>query len=129
MKHAEVPMPRENIQRIFLKLSPPQQARVLAQLALNLTVCARAAYPGQIEDSQAATKLRAFNELQHTITGRLAHLTAEDDRRYPDDVFLDVLFEKSEMGQCQSNLLWAFENALDQQMQSSTPVSPISQLS
>ncbi len=88
-----------------------QKLRVLALLAHNLTVAARAAYPGQVEPHLVTTKLPALNELQHTVTGRLMHLAAGDENGFPDDAFLEVLFEKAKRGDCEPELLHALDRS------------------
>jgi hypothetical protein len=92
----------------FVGLQPDQQARVLALLAHNVTVAARTAYPGQVEEHLVAGKLRTFNEVLHTITGQLMHLLEGDPNRYPDDVFIDALFERAQQGGCEKDLVEAF---------------------
>jgi hypothetical protein len=101
-------MTQEEVKATFVGLQPDQQLRVLALLAHNVTVAARTAYPGQIEDRLIAGKLRAFNEVLHTITGQLMHLLARDSNRYPDDLFVDALFERAQQGDCRKDLADAF---------------------
>src|ERR1700719_834542 len=102
-------MTPETIKAAFVSLSPIRQTHLLAQLALEWTVYARGAYPGQIDEREAGRKLRVFNEVEHTITGQLAHLVAGDAARYPDDVMIDILFEKAQQGGCVGELARAFE--------------------
>ncbi len=101
-------MTREEVKASFVRLQPDQQLRVLALVALNVTVAARTAYPGQVEERLVARKLRAFNEVLHTLTGQLLHLIERDSNRYPDDVFVDALFERAQQGDCVRDLLDAF---------------------
>jgi hypothetical protein len=102
-------MTPENIKASFLDLPPTRQTQLLAQLALEWTVYARGAYPGQVDEREAARKLPVFNEVEHTITGQLAHLVVGDLARYPDDVLIDILFEKAQQGGCAGELARAFE--------------------
>jgi hypothetical protein len=102
----------DNIKAAFSSLSVERQTRLLALLALEWTVRARGAYPGQVDQREAGRQLRAFNEVEHTITGQLAHLVAGDAGRYPDDVLIDVLFEKAQQGGCAADLAGAFEWSL-----------------
>ena len=101
-------MTQEEVKQAFVGMQPEQQQRLLALLALNVTVAARTAYPGQVEEHLVAGKLRAFNEVLHTIAGQLLHLMDEDPNRYPDDVFLDALFERAQQGDCGRDLADAF---------------------
>jgi hypothetical protein len=101
-------MTQEEAKQAFVGMQPDQQQRVLALLALNVTVAARTAYPGQVEERLVAGKLRAFNEVLHTIAGQLLHLIDEDSNRYPDDVLIDALFELAQQGDCGRDLADAF---------------------
>jgi hypothetical protein len=105
-------MTADEVIRGFAGLPPQKQAHVLARLALDLTIHARCAYPGQVDERVAAGKLSAFNELQHTVAGHLTHLTAGDVRRYPDEVLVAILFDKARAGQCERDLAEAFERSL-----------------
>lgn len=85
---------------------------VLAALSFQLTICARASYPGQTDDAESLKALTLFNELQHQITGFLEQLAAGDEERYPEDVFIQVLEQKAQAGGRAPELQWAFERAL-----------------
>lgn len=108
-------MTQEEVKQAFVRTQSDQQLRVLALLALNVTVAARAAYPGQVEDSLVGGKLRAFNEVLHTLAGQLLHLIDGDPNRYPDDALIDALFEKAQQGECARDLAdafaWSFSTA------------------
>jgi hypothetical protein len=101
-------MTQAEVKATFVGLPPHQQLRVLVLLALNVTVAARTAYPGQVEERLVAGKLRAFNEVLHTISGQLLHLISAEANRYPDDVFVDALFERAQQGDCGRDLVDAF---------------------
>jgi hypothetical protein len=64
--------------------------------------------PGRVQEYLAAGKLRAFNEILHTITGQLRHLIEGDLNRYPDDVLVDALFERAQQGNCEKDLVDAY---------------------
>ena len=101
-------MTQGEVKASFVGLQPDQQLRVLALLAHNVTVAARTAYPAHMEEHLVTGKLRAFNELLHTITGQLRHLIDGDLNRYPDDLFIDALFERAQQGNCERDLVDAF---------------------
>jgi len=101
-------MTQEEVKRAFVGMKPDEQQRLLALLALNVTVAARTAYPTQVEERLVAEKLRAFNEVLHTIAGQLLHLIDADLNRYPDDVLIDALFELAQQGNCGRDLADAF---------------------
>jgi hypothetical protein len=104
----DVQMTQEEVKQRFVGMQPDQQQRVLALLALNVTVAARTTYPGQVEERLVGGKLRAFNEVLHTIAGQLLHLIDEDSNRYPDDALIDTLFETAQQGDCARDLADAF---------------------
>jgi hypothetical protein len=94
-------MTPEVVKTAFLSMSPKRKMRVLSLLAHNLTIRARSAYLPEVNDEMARRKLHGLNELLHVVTGQLMHLVSEDAMRYPDDVFLDILVEKAQIGQCE----------------------------
>ena len=83
--------------------------RVLSLLAHNLTVCARSAYLPEVSDDLARQRLRGLNELLHVVTSQLMHMVSDDAKRYPDDVFMDILFEQAQMNHSERDLLQAFQ--------------------
>jgi hypothetical protein len=99
----------DEIRVAFPRLPPDRKVRLLALLAHNVTIEARACYPGQVGDGAAAPKLRTFNEMQHTITAKLLNLVAAGPLDFPDEGFLDTLFEKARQGDCEPDLLEAWE--------------------
>ena len=88
-------MTPEQAKQAFAVMSSQRQQFVLALWAHNLTTFARAAYPGLLSESRSAAKLRAFNELQHTLTGQLIHLAAGNRDRPTEEALLEVLLEKA----------------------------------
>src|SRR5438046_205759 len=85
-------------------MSSQRRQFVLALWAHNLTTLARAAYPGLLPEARSAAELRAFNELQHTLTGQLMHLAAGNRDRPAEEALLEVLLEKAQQGGCQTRL-------------------------
>jgi hypothetical protein len=77
----------------FIALDTPSRISLLARLANWLTLMARDTYDseGGVAD---AVRLRAFNEAENRILSQLVQLLAGDDRRYPDDVFANMLIEQ-----------------------------------
>lgn len=96
---------------LFGKVSDDSKPRLLSLLAHELTIYARGAYSGLASNSEATEKLRVLNELQHIITGQLAHLLAGESDRYPDDVFINILYEQSRRADCEVDLSCAFKRA------------------
>jgi hypothetical protein len=93
---------------MFLASPDEMKIRTLSQLALNLTVCARSAYSPELSGEVARAKLQGINELLHTVTGQLANMIWKNEKRYPDDLFLSILFEKAETQRSEPDLLQAF---------------------
>ena len=104
-------MTAEQAKQAVAEMSSQRQQYVLSLWAHNLTTFARAAYPGLLPESRSAAKLRAFNELQHTLTSQLMHLAAGDRDRATEDALLEVLLEKAQESGCQRELLQAFQLA------------------
>ncbi len=97
-------------QAIFRKLSLQHQVYTLAMLAYRSTLWAREFYPQLVQDrSEVVERLRAFNELQHQLSQHMVHLLYLEDNRYPDDVFISILFEITEQTGCYLGLVAFFE--------------------
>jgi hypothetical protein len=104
-------MDRDEVKALFLGIPANRQIRVLAFLAHNLTVCGRSAYLPEIEDDIARKRFRVFNELLHIVTSQLMHMVSDDSERYPDNVFMDILFEQAQPEGCEKDLLQAFRRS------------------
>ncbi len=102
-------MTQDEARSEFLAMVPNRKVRVLSLLAHNLTICARSAYLPEVSDDLARQRLRGLNELLHVVTSQVRHLVWEDTNRYPDDVFMDILVEKAQMGNCEGDFLQAFQ--------------------
>jgi hypothetical protein len=76
-------------------MSAEDQSLCLARLAHRLTIDARDTYDRQGGVADTA-RLRRFNEAEHHILGQLLKLLAGDQRRYPDDVFANMLVDHLE---------------------------------
>jgi hypothetical protein len=78
---------------VFASYSDHEKLELLAHLSYELTLLAREAYvPGTDEISDHG-RMREVNELQHQISGFLVKLLSNDPQRYPDDVFIQIIFE------------------------------------
>jgi hypothetical protein len=94
----------------YSAMSPKNQARFLVRLGFEMTVWARGAYSSLTSDhSVSANLLQAYNELQHKISAQLMHLLYEDDHRYPDDVFINILFDMTMPAECEDKLVSTFD--------------------
>lgn len=102
-------MTADQVRQAFQELTADQRLRVVATLAYLLTVAARGAWSDGGEPAQVAGRLHALNELQHTVAGKLLALTGVRAEEFPDQGFLDVLFEKAHLDRCE----WELSQALD----------------
>ena len=100
-------MTRSEFDVLYRGLSPTRQARLLASLGHDLTVVARSYYGPEGREAPSHI-LIALNELQHQVTAQIGHLIGNEDR-YPDDVFIQILFEHAE----KSGLMPAFLRSIE----------------
>jgi hypothetical protein len=98
----------------YLSLPADQRRFVVALLGHNLTIDARAAgaESGQIPDQLVIKRLLGLNELQHTVTAKLMNMASGTSQSFPDEAFLDVLFETAELRKCEGALVQAFQWSL-----------------
>ena len=80
----------------YSRRSPDQQIRVLCRLSLYLTFAGRALYGPDTTIEQRAQGLKMCNEIQHSIVNQVLPLLADSPKRYPDDVFINIILEKAE---------------------------------
>jgi hypothetical protein len=104
-------MTQDEIRLLFSELSVDLKSYMLSLLAHQITVYARGAYPEQQPEREVILKLLTFNEIQHTVTGHLSRILSGDQKRYPDDSFIQILFEQASRGNCQMDLILAFSFA------------------
>jgi hypothetical protein len=83
---------RRRFSEAYAKASSASQARLLAQLLSRLSMMARATYQPYRGVSDCDL-LRNFNEAQNRISPQLSALLDEDLRRYPDDVFSNIIID------------------------------------
>jgi hypothetical protein len=107
-----VAMKSNAIKSSFLRLPREREVYVLASLAHQITICVRAAFAKELERETLNEALRALNEIEHTITGQLTHLLANDNKWYVRDEFVDIVFDKARQAGLERDLIWAFEFAL-----------------
>jgi hypothetical protein len=83
---------RQDTSARYAAMDVQHQLIFLARLAHRLTLVGRATYDDQggIADSES---LRAINEAQHRISAQQLKILMDDKRRYPDDVFANILVD------------------------------------
>ena len=77
-----------------------------------MTVRARETYIVGSTQIKEASKLRAFNEMQHQITGQLIPILRDEPLRYPDEVFFSLLYDIAQQVDCIESLDNAIEWAM-----------------
>jgi hypothetical protein len=81
---------RIKLNEIFPKLSPVGQQQFLAQLVAQLTLMGRSTY--DLSEGVSNPKLlRDLNEAQNRLAAQLVAILFDDSRRYPDDVFANII--------------------------------------
>jgi hypothetical protein len=121
-------MTADEVRTAYPGLAQEGKTAATARLAHNLTIAARVWYPGQTA-TLAGPMLQSFNELLHTVTAKLMYLGAGEADTFPDDGFLDVLFEKAQKAgpSCERALLDAFHRSLPTPAaDAARPASPLS---
>ena len=81
---------------IFSDLSNEEKADFLARLAFELTIAARDAYEVGTGDLTNPQLIRSVNEIQHRILSQLSAILRKDEKRYPDEVFWQIVFGDSQ---------------------------------
>lgn len=89
---------------IYTALDSSAKARFLAVLSHQFTVYMRENYDESIASDQRIKRLMGANELQHHLSSELRHHLDEDINRYPNEVLLDILFEKAHYYQLSNEL-------------------------
>jgi hypothetical protein len=103
------PVTRSELRDAYCKSSSKAQLSLLSGLAHEMTIVGRSFYSDGPAPSDG---MIALNELQHQITGQLRHLVAEDGERYPDDVFVNILFELVAKTELEKDFPRSFERVL-----------------
>ena len=88
-------------------INEEEKALTLSRLINNLTICGRAQYG----EEGAEERLRTINEMMHLTSGKLRDVLMRTSKQYPDDVFIDILFEIARARE--GDLNWAVSLALE----------------
>ncbi|WP_263418808.1 hypothetical protein [Terriglobus albidus] len=93
-------MTRPEFIAAYSALAANGKVSFLAQTSHQLTIALRGTYPDPAgeatTDEQSFKRLQGANELQHHLSSELRHIHAGDPDRYPDDVLMNILFEKAD---------------------------------
>jgi hypothetical protein len=94
----------------YSQRSPEQQIRVLCLLSFYLTLTGRSLYGSDTSVEDRAQGLKIINEIQHSIVSQVGPLLEDSPKRYPDDVFINIIIEKS--GELREAVIWDLQEAL-----------------
>jgi hypothetical protein len=89
-------------------LTPDKKARMVAMLCHELTIVARDTY-GEGTEVKAPGRLRAVNEIEHRMTGFMAHLLEHGSSDCPHDAIVRMFFSDREDKHLQRLLAYSFE--------------------
>ena len=78
---------------LYCNESEPQQVKFLSRLGHQITVFARDTYEIDGNSLSDPVQLRCINEMMHRILGQQFKLLLSDNSRYPDDLFIKMIFE------------------------------------
>jgi hypothetical protein len=98
---------------LFTSYDSVNRSYFLSLLSLYLTIYARDTYTVDTDEVAAPKKLRAYNEIQHRVAGKLSATIIDDVKCYPDDVFIKLLFEIAEHAQCADELKSALNRSFE----------------
>jgi len=87
---------RKHLASVYGELSEAAQAAFLARMLLRLNLLARGTYSPGDDGVDDAVMLRKFNEAQNRIESQLVGLLQSSPKRYPDDVFANVIVDQFE---------------------------------
>ena len=90
--------------------SPEQQIRVLCILSFYLTLTGRTLYLFDTSVEHRALGLKIINEIQHSIASQVLPLLEDSPKRYPDDVFINIVVEKGD--ELREAVIWDLQEAL-----------------
>jgi hypothetical protein len=86
-------MTQQQAIQIYKSFGLKDQLRFLVRLGSWVTVVARAdTYVPQSVEVSNGPKLRELTEVQHWIWGQCVKLVEDDPERYPDDVFMQMMW-------------------------------------
>ena len=76
----------------YRSFSELQQAKFLSRLGHQITIFARDTYNTGTEELSNPRQLRCINELMHKILSQQSKILLGNRNRYPDDIFIKMIF-------------------------------------
>ena len=95
------------IELAFSSLPTERKAWLLSLLIYEITICGRNLY----EEESAKEKLITLNEIQNNVSSQLTNMLTNNAKRYSDEVFVKIIFSKARAGNCEEDLITAFNFA------------------
>lgn len=93
----------------YANLDNQDKCTCLNYVAHDLTIFGREFY-----NSPAQRNLATINEIAHILTGEIAKLLRGDKQHYPDEILIEILFEKNRLfsdASCEQELTRAIRNS------------------
>lgn len=78
---------------LYSNESKLQQVNFLSCLGHQITIFARDSYDPNTDFLSNPAQLRCVNEIMHRLLGQQSKLLLGDQERYPDDVFIKMIFD------------------------------------
>lgn len=89
-------MDKNNVLELYSSESREWQIKFLSRLAHQITIFARDTYEFDSDSLSNPVQLRCINEIMHRIIGQQFKLIMNDNGRYPDDVFIKMMFDMAD---------------------------------
>ena len=93
--------------------SEQEQMKILARLSHQITIFARDTYELESEGLSSPEKLRCINEIMHRVLGQLNKHLNSDSSRYPDDLFIKMIFDMADTCQFEGDLSLGFTDSVE----------------
>lgn len=93
-------MNRKTLALQFARIGASDKARILSRVAFDLTIDARDTYIPGTEGIADPVRLRAINELQHRICGRVHDLLENQSDQQDDSAFANMIVATLEDLRC-----------------------------
>ncbi len=78
---------------LYCSKSEVEQVKFLSRLGHQITIFARDTYKLDSDSLSDPAQLRCINEIMHRILGQQFKLLLDDDSRYPNDIFIKMIFD------------------------------------
>jgi hypothetical protein len=105
-------MTKQELIERYIALDSSTKVRFLAVCSHSLTISLREDYDSS--DLELRVKrLQGANELQHHLSSELLRHHDSDEKRYPDEVLINILLEKAATYNLSGAIGWSLNRALE----------------